>query len=278
MDFWSCPCSSPVHFKTVFEKWPHNSTQEYSRKSFVSYLYSRRQGYCELPKVRANRSLDWWTRTVAVVWKKILCSHFCFPFWIWRLKRELFDLLNAFCVEHRLETFDLPLSHPAYYCPTEAGLCNEAVILIFLKWWRQKWLSSTEFLPIWSGVKIGQKTVWVYPKMPCFVSDGSSSPSLCPVFLFIFLLAHKSYQNGWMDFSRDPPGGSCWVCRQLEHSCACSSPSSLQDLLGRHACDSVVSKTPSPLPTHVSNLRRRRYTDSLGLKKTNQSQQNQCLH
>lgn len=55
----------------------------------------------------ADTSLDQQTRTAAVFWIKISAvtsaSHIQFGSW------ELFDLLNTFCVVHRLEAFDLSL-------------------------------------------------------------------------------------------------------------------------------------------------------------------------
>lgn len=107
--------------------------------------------------------------------------------------------------------------------------------------------SPPQNLPVLSGVKIGQKRF--EPMQKCLaLSEMCSAPPVPCIFVCIFL-ALKNGQNGWMDFSSDPVGGSCCICKQLEDSCACSFPSSLQGLLGRRACDSVVSNTESPLPT-----------------------------
>lgn len=156
-----------------------------------------------------------------VFWMKILHSHVCFPFWIWRLKRELFDLLSALCVEHKLETFDLPPWHPVCYCPTKVDLCNEAMIFICLKRWRQKWFSSAKFLPVSSGVKIGRNCLSLSKN--ALLCLRCVTPPVPFIFVCIFL-AVKSNQNGWMDFSSDPAGGSCYVCRRLKDSCARSFP------------------------------------------------------
>lgn len=178
---------------------------------------------------------------------KILCSHFCFSFWIWRLKRELFDLLNVFYVEHRLETFDLPLLHPVYYCPTEAGLCNETMIFIFLKWWRQKWFFSTKFLPILSGVKIGQKLS--EPIQKCLALSEMCSTPQCLVFLSVFSLLLKAIRMAEWIFPVTLWEAAAACVGSLKTLVHVVSPSSLQGLLGRHACDSAVSNAQSPLPT-----------------------------
>lgn len=65
----------------------------------------------------ADTSLDQQTRTAAVFWIKISAvtstSHIQFGSW------ELFDLLNTFCVVHRLEAFDLS----PFFCQPE--YCSE---------------------------------------------------------------------------------------------------------------------------------------------------------
>lgn len=189
------------------------------------------------------------TRTVAVFWMKILCGHFCFPFWIWRFKRELFDLLSAFCVEHRLETFDLPLLHPVCYFPTNAGLCNEDMNFIFLKWWRQKWFASTNFLPTLSGVKIDQKLS--EPIQKCLaLSEMCFAPEF-PVFLSVFSLLLKAIRMAEWIFPVTLWETSAACVGSLKTLVHLVSPSSLQGLLGRHACDSVISNSQSPLPTRA---------------------------
>lgn len=87
MNVWLCPIPVSGHFETLSKMTPH-WTQEYSRRNFVSPLNSRLQ--VSLVKYMLTQALK-----------------LKLEFGSW----ELFDVLNAFCVVHRLEAFDLSLLH-----------------------------------------------------------------------------------------------------------------------------------------------------------------------